>query len=318
MKNLIFNNPAVGEIDLINDEYVRLTSITGVSNIGQINSQATAGLSGSTISSKVTPERQMLVSFRIRAGVDAEQAQHDIYRIFSALSEGTMTFVGRLGSSRINYVVQSCEIPPNQQEIKGLATLICPDPYFHGLSENSAVISGSVNYFQFPFTFPDHAFYISRRVEELFVDVQNDGEADTECTITFTASSEVVNPALIDVNTSKAAKIKITMQRGDIITITTGKNQKKVTLKRNEDVYNIFNKISYPFTFFTLAQGKNTFTYDADAGRDGLNIVMEWSAKYGAIYTNAPGAIEARPNYDYLAKRIEDIANIVKRNGLYD
>lgn len=318
MKSLTFSNPDVGEIDLINDEYARLTSITGVSAIGQINSQSTAGLSGSSINTKVIPERQIIVNFRIRAGVDAEQAQHDLYRIFSALSEGTMTFVGRLGASKIDYTVQSCEIPPNQKEINGMATLICPDPYFRALSENSAVIAGSENNFQFPFTFPAEGFYISKRIENLFAEIYNDGEADTGCTFVLTANSEVVNPSIINVATSEEAKLNFTMKRKDVIRISTGKNKKKITLTRGGETTSIFNTITYPFTFFTLKQGKNTFTYSADEGMNDLDIMAEWSAQFGAMYTNAPAAIDARPNYEELNKRIEDIAYIVKRNGLYD
>jgi hypothetical protein len=199
-----------------------------------------------------------------------------------------------------------------------MVTLVCPDPYFRALTDNSAVIAGSEGGFMLPFTFPPEGFYISKRKESVFAEIYNDGEADTECTFTFTAVSEVVNPALIDVDTGDTAKLNFTMRRGDVITVTTGKNRKKITLTRSGATTSIFNRIVYPFTFFVLKQGKNTFKYDADEGIDGLDIVMEWSAQYGAMYTNAPAAIDARPSYDEFQARIEEIAYIVKRNGLYD
>ena len=49
MNSLTFENPAIGqEIDLISDQYVRLTSITGVSSTGQIGTQAVTGKDGAT------------------------------------------------------------------------------------------------------------------------------------------------------------------------------------------------------------------------------------------------------------------------------
>ena len=319
MNNLIFSNPAIGDIDLINDDYVRLTSITGVSAQSVINTQSVAGLDGSTENQSYVPERPITVNFRIRSGVDAEQAMHDMYRIFAARSHGTMTFVGRLGSSTIDYIVQSCEIPPNQKPpMNGTAMLICTDPYFKALEGKSQIIAGSESVFKFPFTFPDTAFFISRRFPSVFADIINDGEADTECTITFTANAQVVNPTLIDVATGDTAKLNFTMLAGDVITITTGKNNKKILLTRGREVTNIFKYSIYPFRFFTLAQGKNTFKYAADSGVYDLDITMSWTAKYNAMYTNCPAAIDVRIPNKVIEDKLEEIAYIVRRDGLND
>lgn len=318
MNNLIFSNPAIGEIDMINDEYVRLVSLRGVSAEAQINTQAVTGKDGSTVNSATFPERQIIVEFRIRAGVDAEQAMHDLYRIFAAKSSGTMTFVGRLGSSLIDYVVQSIEIPPNQQQLNGVITLLCPNPYFRALEESKGIIAGSESLFKFKYHFPNTSFYISRRISSLFATVYNDGEADTGCVIVMKANAHLSNPALINVVTREEARIKIDMEAGDEIKIYTEKGEKKILYTHAGITTNIFNKMIYPFTFFQLAQGANTFKYEADEGAQSLDIDIEWASRFGAMYTNAPGAIEARMPYDEIEDAVRDIARIVRRGGIDD
>lgn len=319
MINLIFSNPKIGDIDLITDKYVRLTSIEGVGSDGMLATQLVAGRDGGTLSSKTLPPRQIIVNFRIRAGVDAEQAMHDMYRIFAFGASGTMQFVGRLGSSFIDYIVENIDIPPNKQQLSGTMTLKCLDPYFRAGSSKTAVIAGSVSMFTFPFTFPEGGFYISQRLQSLFADVYNEGEADTGCTIVFKARADVVNPALIDAETGKTAKFNLTMKGGDEIRITTGKNNKRVTLIRDGIETNIFGKTMFPFTFFQLSQGRNTYKYDADAGLNSLDVDIEYTEKFGAMYTNAPGAAETRVPDEVIESYIEEIARIIKRGGLdYD
>lgn len=294
MNNLIFTNPVIGSIDLITDDYIRLTALTGVSAIAQINTQSTAGRDGTTIASMTVPYRQIIVEFRIRHGIDAEQAMHDLYRIFSVKSSGIMTFKGRLGSSKIDYIVKSIEIPPNAESLRGNAVLICPDPFFRAVNEEKAPIAGLNSFFSFPFTFPDHGFYIAKRMESLFADVYNDGEANTGMMIQMIATAQVVNPALINVATNEEARLNFTMAAGDIVRIYTETGEKKITLTRNGVTTNIFGNMHYPFTFLQLAQGNNTFKYDADEGATNMNISVTYSAKFGALYTNAPNAIDAR------------------------
>ena len=317
MNNLIFQNPAIGEIDLINDSSVRLTSIRGVSAVGVINTQSVTGMDGSTVNTAVVPERQMIVEFYIRAGVDAEQAMHDMYRIFAVKSSGTMTFIGRLGSSMIDYVVQSIEIPPNAQTLRGSITLICPNPYFRAMDGETAMIAGSQSLFKFKYHFPNTSFYISKRISSLYATVYNDGEADTGCTITFKANAEVVNPALINVATREEARLNLTMAGGDIVKITTEKGKKKILLTHAGIESNIFNRMVYPFTFFQLAQGQNTFKYEADSGAQSLDIDISWASRFGAMYTNAPGAVE-RISDEEIETAIDGIARIVRRGGLDD
>ncbi|MGN0618561.1 MAG: phage distal tail protein [Ruminiclostridium sp.] len=316
MEKLIFENKRAGSVDMIGDTAVRLDNLDGVSAECILNRQAIANQDGCEVQSVRKPERTITVNFHILAGTDHEQAMHDMYRIFAAGSEGTMTMYGRLGCSKIDYKVESCIIPPNQKPpVKGIITLLCADPYFRGLEDKEEIIAGSYSCFSFPFTFPSAPFYISRRMDSVFADIYNDGEQETGMTIIITAKSRVVNPAIINVETGEKARLRFTMEGGDVVKIVTDKGKKSVMLYRGGTEINIFNYTDYPFKFFTLQQGRNTFKYDADSGAGALDIRVQYSARYGAIYTNAPGAYE-RISDEEIERRIEDIARIVERGGL--
>lgn len=315
MLKLIFKNSRNELIDLISNSDVRLTSLLGVGAIANISRQSLAGRDGSIPGTVTRPERTITVNFRLRGGADGEKAMHDMYRFFEAGGEGTMIMKGRLGSSQIDYIVEECTIDPNQAPpVMGILSLYCPDPYFKTGSEESETIAGSFSTFRFPFHFPNGPFKISERIKSFFATVYNNGEAETDMRIEISAKSRVVNPALIDVKTGQTAKLRFTMEAGDVITITTAKGEKKVTLLRGGTERNLFNYIAHPFTFFTLDSGANTFKYDADSGLEGLNIKIYYTAKFGAIYTNMKGDVPV--TYEELEDLVEETARIVRRNGL--
>lgn len=341
MDHLIFTNPNAGTIDLITDPWVRLDGsrggITGVSASAVINARTITGYDGGTLGAAYTPVREITVPFYIRHSADAEQNLHDVHRIFAPKTEGTMRFDGRLGSSVINYIVEECEIPPNQQTLHGQVRLKCLDPYFRALNDVTEVIAGTESCFAFPFFFnppPEDAehdgthytldqkdeagyyqFYISKRIASVYAEIENEGETDTEIIVIFKASAGVTNPALYDADSGDAAVLDIEMQAGDVITITTGKGQKTITLRRGQTETNIFGAARFPFTFFTLKQGKTTFKYDADKGMDNLDVTLIYSAKFGSMYTNMPGAGNVHPSWEQIELGLDRIAKKIRRGG---
>lgn len=318
MLRLIFKNHRGEATDLISNKDVRLTHIEGVSSYVNIATQSLAGRDGSVPGAITRPERIINAYFRIRDCADGEKAMFDMYRFFEAGTNGTMAMEGLHCDSQIDYIVQECDIPPNQQPpVKGMLTLKCPDPYFRTGGVESKTVAGSVSCFRFPFHFPDGAFKISKRIDSVFATIYNPGEAKTDMQIVFTARARVENPALIDVETGNTARLRFTMEAGDVITIDTEKGGKKITLLRNGVSTNIFNYMEHPFTFFTLNSGNNTFKYDAKSGVKNLDIVIRFTAKFGAIYTGVRGGT-APSTYEDFDNIIEEIARIVRRNGLYD
>ena len=341
MEHLIFNNPNIGAIDLITDPWVRLDGsqdgIKGVSASAVVNIQTITGYDGGTPGEAYTPPREITVPIYIRHSADAEQNLHDVHRLFAPKTEGTMQFQGRLGASEIDYIVESCEIPPNQQILHGIVRLKCPDPYFRAMDVVTETIAGTNSCFSLPFHFNprpaeseydethytldrqdehgDYQFYISTRIASVYAEIENEGETDTEITVIYKAHAMVRNPALYDVDAGAAAVLDIDMQSGDVITITTKKGSKTITLRRGDTETNIFGAARFPFTFFTLKQGTNVFKYGADLGMDNLDVTIVYSPKFGSMYTNMPGAVNIRPDYEEIDLGLDRIAKKIKRGG---
>lgn len=318
IKALILETP-YGLIDFIGDTEVRLgeAGLQGVGASAQINTQMSGNKDGSVYTGGRFPERPITVPFRIRRSADAERAQYDLYRIFAPKTKGTLTMHARTCSSRIDFIVEAVEIPPNQKPpMTGYLLLKCPDPFFRALSTRKEVIAGSVSYFKFPFTFPSEPFYISKRQEGVFREIVNNGISDTELTVIMTAKARVKNPYLEDVDTGAKMELNYTLQAGDIVKITTGKDNKKIILTRNEKDYNLINYKKFPFEFFQLRSGANLYKFGAASGVNSLEITAEFSEKFPGIYCNIPGGTE-RISDTELAAEIREIANIVRRNGLY-
>lgn len=318
IKALILETP-YGSIDFIGDTEIRLATsgLQGVSASAQINTQTSGNKDGSVYISSSYTERSITVPFRIRIGADAERAQYDLYRIFAPTTKGALTMHARTCSSKIDFIVEAVEIPPNQPPpMTGYLVLRCPDPFFRALTSRKEIIAGSISYFKFPFTFPSEPFYISKRQDGVFKEIINNGIADTELTVIMQAKARVINPFLEDVNTGGRMALSFTMEAGDVITITTGKDNKRIILTRNGEETDIFNYKVFPFEFFQLRSGSNLYKYGAASGENSLEISAEFSEKFPAIYCNVPGGTD-RMNDIELQEKIRSIAAIVRRNGLY-
>lgn len=315
MKNLIIET-VNGAVDFITDTEVRLVEVTGVGAIGQINTQSTAGRNGSVKVSHNTPERNIVIKFRIRGGADAERVQYDIPRICETGLAATLTMHARTCSSRIDCICESANIEPNQKPpMLGFITLRCPDPFFHALIDNLEVIAGSLSYFKFPFTFPPEPFYISKRQESVFKEINNTGVSDTALEIKFYAKARVVNPYLENVDTGEKMQLNFTMEQGDEVIITTGEDNKRITLIRDGEETNIINYKKFPFYFFQLTAGKNLFKFGADSGVNSLEITARYVPKFPSIYCNIPGGTDRIGDSEILS-RLQEIGYIIKRGGL--
>ena len=62
------------------------------------------------------------------------------------------------------------------------------------------------------------------------------------------------------------------MEAGEVITVNTHFQNKRVELNKNGVVSNAFNWIDLESTFLQLDQGDNLFRYDADEGIDNLEV----------------------------------------------
>lgn len=184
-----------------------------------------------------------------------------------------------------------CSLFTNNEQMQ--ISIICPDPYFQSVDEIITDVSKVIPNFEFPFAFgangvvedtiTDDAIEFSMYLQDRIVNVVNEGEDETGVIIKVTARGEVVNPTIYNVATREAFSLKMTLQKGDVLTINTNRGNKSVKLLRETTLSNCINKVVRDSTWLTLGKGDNQFTYDAEDGAADMHVVFTHRTRYQAV-----------------------------------
>ena len=159
-------------------------------------------------------------------------------------------------------------------------SLLAPNPYWQDINttkEEVAIWRGS---FEFPLELVEEGIEMGYREPSLIVNVYNAGDVACGMKIQFKGLATVVNPSLFNVNNREYFKINKTMEAGEVITVTTHFQNKRVELNKNGVVSNAFNWIDFQSTFLQLDPGDNLLRYDADDGIDNLEVSICFNPQY--------------------------------------
>jgi len=159
-------------------------------------------------------------------------------------------------------------------------SLLAPNPYWQDINtikEEVAIWRGA---FEFPLEIVEEGIEMGYRESSLIVNIFNKGDVACGMKILFKALATVVNPSLFNVNTREYFKINKTMQAGEVLTVTTHFQNKRVELNANGVVSNAFNWIDLDSTFLQLEVGDNLFRYDADEGLNNLEVSIYYTPQY--------------------------------------
>ena len=246
-----------------------------------VNTSQNSGQDGETYNGAVANKRNLIITIEIDS--DYQVQRNKLYSFFQPRSEGTVYYYedGAPGC-RSDYYVEKIEIDESGAVRSGSISLICPDPKWYALEDQLtqlAVWRGGI-------TFPlriHPPFTVTEKVNTLIGNVHNDSAVPMGLTVKFTASGEVVNPSLYDVNRYELMQINTTMHAGDKIVITTGDGNKRVKLISGGVTSNINNLMAYPPKWLKAYQGDNLFRYNADSGIDSLSVsILSTQAYWGA------------------------------------
>lgn len=159
-------------------------------------------------------------------------------------------------------------------------SLIAPNPYFQDITttkEEVAIWRGAL---EFPWEILEEGIELGHREPSLIVNVLNKGDVAAGMKIQFKALATVVNPTLFNVNTREYFKVDRTMEAGEVMTVTTHFQNKRVELNKNGVISNAFNWIDFQSTFLQLDPGDNLLRYDADEGLDNLEVSIYFNPQY--------------------------------------
>ncbi len=113
------------------------------------------------------------------------------------------------------------------------------------------------------------------RVSNLICNIFNEGDVETGMRIQLKALATVVNPSVLNIYTHQFIKIMQTLEKGDMLEITTYINNKRIVMhKADGTTKNVLNWMTLDSDFLQLAVGDNTFRYDAESGIDNIEMTI--------------------------------------------
>lgn len=197
-----------------------------------------------------------------------------IYSTFIPKSEGTFFYNCGDIKRKANCYVKSIDVVDLHSHIKAMIVFSCPDAFFYDIDEIVSSMATWERKFYFPVPYGIspviHGMYNNQSVKN----IENAGGVEVYPQIEIIANSDVTNPSVINVYTREYMKVLTTLKRGDIIIIDT----KRKTIYKNG--LNIFSSRQRGSKFFPLNIGDNIIQFDADGGKENLEVKFYYNNAY--------------------------------------
>lgn len=169
----------------------------------------------------------------------------------------------------------------NEVLCKFLIQGTCADPMFTTKDKQTALVASIIPKFRFPLVIPQNkGILMGLREPSLLATLNNGGDTDTGLLVTFSCTSTVTNPSLLNVNTREFIKINKTMSAGEKVIVSTGSGEKYIKGIVSGEEFNYFKYMDFDSTWLQLHTGENILKYDADDNVDGLEVRISFLPKY--------------------------------------
>lgn len=249
-----------------------------------------AMMDGGTYQSGWLKTRNIVLTLRDRGADDHIDNRQLLFSLFPQREKGTLIIADTEGPitvrRMIDYYVESVISDGTNYSRMYSVSLICPDPYFYDVAVSNVQMAAWISAFQFQHQFAAAGEEIGYRSKTKSQDIENNVGSDAVgMTITILASGQVKNPSIARAESGERIKIgtdskAFTMEAGDILTITTGVNNKHVYLTHEGVKTEVNQYLSADSKFITLHHGHNTIGYDADGGVDFISAEISYRMRY--------------------------------------
>lgn len=274
-----------------------VASITGIGPVkANINTTEVATNDGSVYNSARLDSRNIVLEL-IFEGQNIEEIRHKSYKYFPTKKPISLTFTTDRREASITGYVESNEVILFSKREGSQISIVCPDPYFYSISENTqaTVFYGIDPLFEFEFS---NESLTEKLIEFGSINAVTDanvfynGDAEVGVTVTLHATGPAEGIGIYNtgtresmlINTDRVAAISGgPIQAGDDIIICTVKGRKSARLLRAGTYYNILNALDRGARWFQLAKGDNVFAYTAEVGIANLQFRVENDTLYEGI-----------------------------------
>lgn len=279
MKRVVCENLQGQQIEFTYDGYpLRLSGTDGFSDAEYtVNTTQSTGQDGETYLSSTANKRNIVITADIFS--DYQSWGDRLRSFFQPRRWGTVYAYDGGDGRKIAYQVEKIDIEETDTVRDATISLICPDPVWKALEDETVSMARVEGDIEFPAELAEE-FTVSRRNESVMATIDNDSNTARGLTIIFEASGTVTNPILIEATRQERLQVSVTMHSGDILTVTTGLNNKRVLLTSGGATTNVNNKWVYGSTWLQAEPGRNIYRYTAGAGEDSLSATIRSTPAY--------------------------------------
>lgn len=267
MYNLTLENKNGNQLQLIQmGGAYTITEINGLNPPeATINTSSAALMDGEKYNSSKVKMRTVNIAFAIE--YEAEKNRLAVYQVLQSKKYVKIIYESEYLSVFAEGYVSSIDI--SYFKVKQVVTvaITCPFPYFKGLQMIVNELSSLTSTFHFPFASTAEPELVMGYIDPMTnTAVPNNGSVECGLTFELYARASITNPKIYNYLTGEWIGLNYTMKAGDLLTITTGRGEKSVTLLRQSEEINLFNYLMEGITWIQLDIGGSEFVYEVGTG----------------------------------------------------
>lgn len=253
---------------------------------------------GAVFNSARVGTRNIVMKLKFLEKPTIEEVRQKTYKYFSVKKYILLVVETDKRTAMISGYVESNE-PDIFSDSEGCQiSIICPDPYFYSVGEdslNTVVFSGIEPMFEFPFendSLDEDLIIFSEIVKNVSANLPYSGDVETGITIKIHAIGPATGVKIYNLDTREVFSINTDRLKEltgseiialDDITICTIKGRKSMTLLRDGKELNILNCVDKSSKWFQITKGDNPFAYTAETGNENLQFKVEYQTLFEGI-----------------------------------
>ena len=276
MFTLIAENQYGEQLELTNNPAYSVINIDGLNPPDAIiNSLQRAGHDGSVFNTAFVDNRQIIIDIAINGPACGNR--NELFRFFRTARRTRLIYHNDLHDVYIDGWCQNAPVQYFGQKQVFQATLICPDPFWHGLTEVVGQTDGVEALFE------EAGIPFSEYVSGGGAFIWNPGNVESGIIVEITASGAVTNPLVYHVNTDTFFKVTTSLQSGDKLIIDTITDEKSVKRIRSGSTTNLIASRAIGSTWLQADPGMNEFTLKADSGVANMTATIRFTTNIEGV-----------------------------------